>query len=57
LALAIVSLVLLMLVIFGMILISVGAHADGWVAIPVLLIIFLFGAVVTIINIVFNRSH
>jgi hypothetical protein len=57
LALAIVSLALLVVVIFGMVLIAVASHADGWVAIPVLLVIFLFGAVVTIINLAFNRSH
>ena len=57
LALALVSLVLLVVVIFGLVLIAAGTNVEGWVAIPILLIIFLFGAVATIINVVFNRSH
>ncbi len=57
LALALVSLVLLVLVIFGLVLIAAAMNVEGWVAIPILLIIFLFGAVATIINVVFNRSH
>ena len=56
LALALVSLVLLVLVIFGLVLIAAATNVQGWVAIPILLIIFLFGAVATIINVVFNRS-
>lgn len=56
LALAIVSLVLLMVMIFGLTLMAAVMHADAWVAIPVLMIIFLFSAAVTIINVVFNRS-
>jgi hypothetical protein len=57
LALAIVSLVLFMLVIFGLVLIAAIAHADIWAAIPILMIIFLFGAAVISINIVFNRDR
>ncbi|HEV2656870.1 MAG TPA: hypothetical protein VGT82_18025 [Ktedonobacteraceae bacterium] len=57
LALALVSLILLVIVIFGLVLIAAGTNVEGWVAIPILLIIFLFGAVATIINVVFNRSH
>jgi hypothetical protein len=57
LALAIVSLVLLMVMIFGLILIAVISQAPSWAIIPILMIIFSFGAVVTIVNVVFNRSH
>jgi hypothetical protein len=57
LALAIVSLVLLTVVIFGLILIAEITQAPNWAVIPILMIIFLFGAVVTIINVIFNRSH
>jgi hypothetical protein len=57
LALAIVSLVLLMVIIFGLILIAEITDAPDWAIIPILMIIILFGTVVTIVNIIFNRSH
>jgi cytochrome bd-type quinol oxidase subunit 2 len=57
LALAIVSLVLLMVMIFGLILIAEAADAPDWAIIPILMIIVLFGVVVTIVNVIFNRSH
>lgn len=57
LVLALVSLVLLMMVIFGLILVAVDMRAPDWAVIPVLMIILLFGAVVAIINVAFNRSH
>jgi hypothetical protein len=56
LALAIVSLVLLMVMIFGLILIGMVSRADAWVIIPILMISVLFGVVVIIINVVFNRT-
>lgn len=57
LTLAIVSLVLFMVMIFGLVLIAVAAHADMWAAIPIVIIILAFGAVAAIINLVFNRGH
>jgi hypothetical protein len=56
LALAIVSLVMFMILIFGLIGISVATQAPAWVVLPVLFILVLFSAVAVIINIVFNRK-
>jgi hypothetical protein len=56
LALAIVSLVMLMILIFGLIGIAVATQAPSWVIIPILLIIILFSSAAVIINVVFNRK-
>lgn len=56
LALAIVSLVMFMILIFGLIGISAATQAPAWVVLPVLFILVLFSAVAVIINIVFNRK-
>jgi hypothetical protein len=56
LALAITSLVMLMVMTFGLIGIAVATHASPWVVIPILLILILFSTAAVIINIVFNRK-
>ena len=56
LALAIASLVMLMILIFGLIGIAVATQAPPWVIIPILLIIVLFSSAAVIINVVFNRK-
>jgi hypothetical protein len=56
LALAIVSLAMIMIMTFGLIGIAVATHADGWVALPILFVLVLFTAAAVIINIVFNRK-
>lgn len=55
LALAIVSLAMLIAVIFGLIAIAIATQVPNWAIIPILFIIVLFAAVAVIINIVFNR--
>jgi len=54
--LAIVSLVTIMVMTFGLIGISVATQAPGWVVLPILFILVLFTAAAVIINIVFNRN-
>lgn len=56
LALAIVSLAMLMVLIFGLIVFAAATNAPNWAVIPILFIIVLFSAVAVIINIVFNRK-
>ena len=56
LTLAIVSLVMFMILIFGLVLISVAANAAGWVVLPILVILILYSTLAVIINIVFNRK-
>jgi len=56
LALAIVSLAMLMAMTFGLIGISIGTQAPPWVVLPVLFILVLFASAAVIINIVFNRK-
>ena len=56
LALAIISLVLFMVIIFGSVLISIASNAAGWVVLPILIILALYSAMAIIINIVFNRT-
>ena len=56
LALAIVSLVIFMILIFGLVLIAVTSNAAGWVVLPILFILILYSALAVIINIVFNRK-
>ncbi|HEX7737454.1 MAG TPA: hypothetical protein VF458_21580 [Ktedonobacteraceae bacterium] len=55
LALAIVSLCLLVFLIFGMVIFAAADNAPNWAVIPILFIILLFSAVATAINFVFNR--
>lgn len=55
LALAIVSLCLLVFLIFGLVIFAVVFNAPNWAVIPILFIILLFSAVATAINFVFNR--
>ena len=55
LALAIVSLSLLVFLIFGLIIFAAAASVPNWAVVPIVFIIVLFSAVVTIINMVFNR--
>lgn len=55
-ALAIVSLAMLMVLIFGLIVFAAATNAPNWAVIPILFIIVLFSAVAVIINIVFNRK-
>ena len=56
LALAIVSLVMFMILIFGLVLIAVASHAASWVVLPILFILTLYSTLAVIINIVFNRK-
>ena len=56
LALAIVSLVMFLILIFGLVLIAVTTSADAWVVLPILFILILYSALAVIINIVFNRK-
>lgn len=55
LALAIVSLSLLIFLIFGLVAFAALSNAPNWAVVPILFIIALFSAVVAIVNIVFNR--
>lgn len=55
LALAIVSLSLLVFLIFGMIIFAAADNAPNWAVFPIVFIIFLFSVVATAINVVFNR--
>lgn len=55
LALAIVSLSLLILLIFGLVIFAALDNAPDWAVIPIVFIMLLFSAVATAINIVFNR--
>ena len=54
LALAIVSLVMFMILIFGLALIAVASNAANWVVLPILFILLLYSALAAIINIVFH---
>jgi hypothetical protein len=56
LVLAIASLVMLMMMTFGLIGIAVATQAPPWVVIPILFILVLFSTAAVIINIVFNRK-
>lgn len=55
LALAIVSLSLLVFLILGLITFAAADHAPDWATVPIVFIIVLFSVVATIINVVFNR--
>lgn len=55
LALAIVSLAMFMVVIFGLLAIAIATQVPTWAIIPILFIMILFAAAAVIINIVFNR--
>ena len=55
LALAIVTLVMFVVLIFGLVLLAITANAAGWVVVPILLILVLYTVLASIINIVFNR--
>jgi hypothetical protein len=57
LALAIVSIVMLMIMTFGLIAIAIATHVPDWAVFPILFILVLFYSAVVIINIVFNRRH
>ena len=56
LTLAIVSLVMFMILTFGLVGISVATQAAAWVVLPILFILILFSALAVIVNIVFNRK-
>ena len=55
LALAIASLVMFLILTFGLVGIAVASQADRFVVVPILFILVLFTAAAVIINIVFNR--
>ena len=57
LALAIISIVMLMIMTFGLIGIAIATRVPDWAVIPILFILTLFYAAVVIINIVSNRKH
>ncbi|HEX6484324.1 MAG TPA: hypothetical protein VF043_36230 [Ktedonobacteraceae bacterium] len=54
--LAIASLVMIMIMTFGLIGIAVSTHAAAWAIFPILFILVLFTSAAVIINIVFNRK-
>ena len=56
LTLAIASLVMIMIMTFGLIGVSIARNADRWVVFPILFILVLFTTAAVIINIVFNRK-
>jgi len=56
LALAIASLVMLMVMTFGLIGIAVATQAPPWAVLPILFILVLFSSAAVIINIVFNHK-
>jgi hypothetical protein len=56
LALAIVSLAMFMVIIFGLVLLSIASNAAAWVVVPILFIIVLYSALAIVINVVFNRK-
>jgi hypothetical protein len=55
LALAIVSLSLLIFLIFGLVIFAAVSNVPNWAVVPIIFIFMLFSAVATAINIVFNR--
>jgi uncharacterized membrane protein len=56
LALALVSLGMLMGMTFGLVSIAVAAHEASWLIFPILCVLAVFSAVAVSINIVFNRA-
>jgi hypothetical protein len=56
LTLAIVSLVMFLILVFGLVGISVATQAAPWVVLPILFILVLFSVVAVVINVVFNRK-
>jgi len=57
LALAIASLIIVMLLAFGLVGIAVATHAASWIVFLILLVVVLFTSAAVIINIVFNRKR
>ena len=55
-ALAILSLVMFLVLIFGLVLLAITSNAEGWVVLPILLILALYTGLAITINAVFN-SH
>jgi hypothetical protein len=56
LALALVSLVMFVVLIFGLVGIVAASRVDAWVVLPILFILILYSTLAVIINIVFNRK-
>ena len=56
LALALVSLVLFVILVFGLVLVAATSNVAGWVVLPILAILILYVVLAAIINIAFNRS-
>ena len=56
LTLAIVSLVMFLILVFGLVGIAVATQAPAWAVLPILFILVLFSVVTVIINVVFNRK-
>ncbi len=56
LVLAIVSLIMFMVMTFGLVLLAIATHAPSWVIAPILVILVLFFAAIVTINVVFNRK-
>ena len=57
LALAIVSLVLWVITLFGLLAIAIASRADATVGVYVLLVMVLFSVLIAVINVVYNRGH
>jgi len=57
LVLAIISMILLMIMTFGLIAIAIATQAPNWAILPILFILILFYSAVVIINVVFNRKN
>jgi hypothetical protein len=56
LALAIASLLIFLILTFGLVLIAATSNTAAWVVLPILFILILYSALAVIINIVFNRK-
>ena len=57
LVLAVISMIMLMIMTFGLIAIAIATEAPRWAILPILFILILFYSAVVIINVVFNRKY
>ena|SRR5712691_5387077 len=57
LVLAVISMIMLMIMTFGLIAIAIATNAPSWAILPILFILILFYSAVVIINVVFNRKN
>ena len=57
LVLAVISMIMLMIMTFGLIVLAIATQAPSWAILPILFILILFYSAVVIINVVFNRKY